>query len=42
MAGVTPGEDPRVTILSKPYGMEDLDEAIAGVLASAAKARVPA
>ncbi|MBB3936051.1 response regulator [Aureimonas phyllosphaerae] len=32
VAGVTPGEDPRVTILPKPYGMEDLEAAIASVL----------
>ncbi|WP_279478960.1 response regulator [Aureimonas sp. SK2] len=32
VAGVVPGEDARVTILSKPYGMEDLDAAIARVL----------
>ncbi len=39
VAGVTPGEDPTVMILSKPYGMEDLDEAIGQVLA---RPRVPA
>jgi CheY-like chemotaxis protein len=34
VAGVTPGADPRVTVLSKPYGMEDLEGAILRVLAS--------
>ncbi|RIY02444.1 response regulator [Aureimonas flava] len=33
VAGVTPGEDPHVTVLPKPYGMEDLEVAIARVLA---------